>query len=81
MKVSDGFSMADSRNLPKVDFMMLLQFMRENDIFNVAEIRGAKIMLSSRDAYVETSIGYVELKREYSLCFVQGRVTPEHRVR
>lgn len=81
MKVSDGFSMADSRNLPKVDFMMLLQFMRENDIFNVAEIRGAKIMLSSRDAYVETSIGYVEVKRENSLCFVQGRVTPEHRVR
>lgn len=81
MKVSEGFSMADSRNLPKVDYMMFLQHMRENDNFNVAEIRGAKVLMSSRDAYVETSVGYVEVKRENSRCFVKGRVTPEHRVR
>lgn len=81
MKVSDGFSMADSRNLPKVDFLMLLQYTRENDTLNVAEIRGTKVLMSSRPAYVETSVGYVEVKRENSLCYVKGRVTPEHRVR
>lgn len=81
MKVSDGYAMADSRNLPKVDYMMLLQYMRENDSFNVAEIRGAKVLLSSRDAYVETAVGYVEVKRENAVCFIKGRVTPEHRVR
>lgn len=73
--------MADSRNLPKVDYMMMLQYMRDNDCFNAAEIRGAKVLMSSREAYVESSIGYVEVKRERSVCFVQGRVTPEHRVR
>lgn len=81
MKISEGYAMADSRNLPKVDYMMLLQYMRENDSFNVAEIRGAKVLLSSRDAYVETSVGYVEVKRENAVCFIKGRVTPEHRVR
>lgn len=37
--------MADSRNLPKVDYM--LQYMRENDTFNlnVAEIRGASVVV------------------------------------
>lgn len=74
MKVSEGYSVADSRNLPKVDYMMLLQYMRENDAFNVAEIRGAKFMFSSRDAYVETSVGYVEVKRESATCFIKGRV-------
>lgn len=81
MNVSEGFSMADSRNLPKVDYMMMLQYMRENDCFNAAEIRGAKVLMSSREAYVESSVGYVEVKRERSICHVKGKVTPEHKVR
>lgn len=81
MKVDEGYSMADSRNLPKIDFMMLLQLMREDDNYNVAEIRGAKMLMSSRDAYVESAVGFVQVKRDNALCTVKCRVTPEHRVR
>uniref|UniRef100_A0A1E1W828 Uncharacterized protein n=1 Tax=Pectinophora gossypiella TaxID=13191 RepID=A0A1E1W828_PECGO len=61
----------------------MLQYMREKDTFNIAEIRGAKVLFSSRDAYVETRTWYgtVEVKRENSICFIKGMVTPEHRIR
>lgn len=71
MKVSDGFQVADSRNLPRVNYLMLLEFMQENDCYNVAELRSAKALLALREAYVDTAVGYVELKRDVHLCTVQ----------
>lgn len=81
MKTSDGFVRADSRNLPKVDLPMLLEYMHDNDVYNASEIRGAKILMSSRDSYVDTAIGYVEVKREGNKCVLKAKVTPEHRIR
>lgn len=81
MKVSEGFLVADSRNLPKVDYLMLLQFMHENECYNSAETRSAKALLASREAYVDTAVGYVEVKREGNSCTVKCRVTPEHKVK
>ncbi|XP_047031864.1 uncharacterized protein LOC124638799 [Helicoverpa zea] len=81
MKVSEGFVVADSRNLPKVDYLMLLQYMHENECYNIAETRSAKALLASREAYVDTAVGYVEVKREGNSCTVKCRVTPEHRVK
>ncbi|XP_050560327.1 uncharacterized protein LOC118268450 [Spodoptera frugiperda] len=81
MKVSEGFLVADSRNLPKVDYIMLLQYMHENDCYNIAETRSAKALLASREAYVDTAVGYVEVKRDGNLCTVKCRVTPEHKVK
>uniref|UniRef100_A0A2H1VS58 SFRICE_025181 n=1 Tax=Spodoptera frugiperda TaxID=7108 RepID=A0A2H1VS58_SPOFR len=70
MKVSEGFLVADSRNLPKADYIMLLQYMHENECYNIAETRSAKALLASREAYVDTAVGYVEVKREGNLCTV-----------
>ena len=81
MKVSEGFLAADSSNIPKVDYLMLLEYMQENDCYNVAETRSAKTLLASREAYVDTAVGYVEVKREGHLCTVRCRVTPEHKIR
>lgn len=81
MKVSEGFQVADSRNLPKVDYLMLLEYMQENDCFNVAETRSAKTLLASREAYVDTAVGYVEVRRDGDLCIINCRVTPEHKIK
>lgn len=81
MKVDEGFVMADSRNLPKVDLIMLLELIREDENYNVAEIRGAKMLMSSRDDYVESAVGFVQLKRAGAICTVKCRVLPEHKVR
>ncbi|XP_048484644.1 uncharacterized protein LOC125490211 [Plutella xylostella] len=81
MKTSEGFVRADSRNLPKVDLPMLLEFMHQNDVYNASEIRGAKVLMSSRDGYVDTAVGYVEIKRDNNICSLKARITPEHKVR
>lgn len=81
MRIPDGYSAANSTNLPNVDHFMLMQYMCNNESFNAAEIRGAKILHSTRDAYVESAIGYVAVKRQDGKCKVQCRVTPEHRIR
>ncbi|XP_053622229.1 uncharacterized protein LOC128681925 [Plodia interpunctella] len=81
MKTSEGFQVTDSRNLPKVDHLMLMQYMHENECYNVAETRSAKALLASREAYVESAIGFVEIKCEGNLCTVKCRVTPEHKIK
>lgn len=35
---------------------------------------------SSRDSYVDTAVGYVEVKREQIQCVVKAKVVPEHKV-
>lgn len=40
-----------------------------------------KIYRATREAYGDTAIGYVELKREGSLCTVQCKICPEHKTR
>ncbi|CAG5041672.1 unnamed protein product [Parnassius apollo] len=37
--------------------------------------------MSSRNSYVDTAIGYFEVKRERSKCVLKAKVTPEHRIR
>ncbi|CAH0730980.1 unnamed protein product, partial [Brenthis ino] len=55
--------------------------MHENECYNIAETCSAKALLASREAYVDTAVGYVEVKREGDMCTVQCRVTPEHKVK
>lgn len=80
MKTSDGYVQADSRKLPKAYLKMLLEYMHWKDVYNAVEIRGAKVLMSSRDSYVKAAIGYVEVKRENGTCTIKAQVTPEHRV-
>jgi hypothetical protein len=35
---------------------------------------------SSRDSYVESAIGYVEINRAGGICTVRAKVVPEHRL-
>ena len=43
--MSDVFIKADSRNLPKVENIMILEYVTTSNQHNVAEIRGAKILM------------------------------------
>ncbi|XP_063384862.1 uncharacterized protein LOC134670968 [Cydia fagiglandana] len=77
---ASSFHKADSSNLPKVDPYMLMEFMKNSDKHNVAEIRDAKALSSSRDSYVENAIGYVEVKHTGNLCDVKAKVVPEQKI-
>ncbi|KAI8436653.1 hypothetical protein MSG28_010143 [Choristoneura fumiferana] len=46
-KRTANFEKADSRNLPLVDNVMILEFMTNSSNHNIAEIRGAKALMSS----------------------------------
>lgn len=36
---------------------------------------------SKREEYGDNAIGFVELKRERSICIVRGKICPEHKIR
>ncbi|XP_073964659.1 uncharacterized protein [Choristoneura fumiferana] len=74
------FVRADSRNLPHMDMFMILEYFHTNDKHNVAEIRGVKTLMSSRGGYIESAVGYVEIKRGNTECFVRAKVVPEHKI-
>lgn len=59
-----NFVKADYNNLPNVDIFMITDFIRNDNRFNSAEIRGAKGSAATREEYGEKAVGYVELKRE-----------------
>ncbi|CAH0546595.1 unnamed protein product [Brassicogethes aeneus] len=71
---------AKSDNLPIVDVQMVSTYFAGNDCFNVAESRGVKAQRSARGAYGDNAVGNVELQREGSICTVQCKITPEHKV-
>ncbi|XP_047042280.1 uncharacterized protein LOC124646217 isoform X2 [Helicoverpa zea] len=78
--MTDNFVKADSRNLPKVENIMILEYVATCSHHNLAEIRGAKILMSSRDSYINTAVGYVKVSRTGSDCIVSAKVVPEHRI-
>ncbi|GBP22832.1 hypothetical protein EVAR_17186_1 [Eumeta japonica] len=81
MKVEKDFIKADSANLPKVDSFMIANFFASNPDFCSAEFRNVKTSVSSRQSYGDDAIGYVQLKRDHTLCTVKCRMCPEHKVR
>ncbi|KAH9627674.1 hypothetical protein HF086_016828 [Spodoptera exigua] len=81
MQVEKDFIKADSVNLPKVDSFMIANFFASNPDFCSAEFRNVKTTVSSRQSYGDDAIGYVQLKRDHTLCTVKCRICPEHKVR
>ncbi|XP_031359073.1 uncharacterized protein LOC116182672 [Photinus pyralis] len=81
MTSEEGFVKAGSNNLPSVDIFMVMEFIKNDDRFNAAEIRGIKAAAAGREEYGDNAVGYVELKRANSLCTLQCKICPEHKVR
>ncbi|GBP70352.1 hypothetical protein EVAR_51675_1 [Eumeta japonica] len=79
MKVEKDFIKADSANLPKVDSFMIANFFASNPDFCSAEFRNVKTSVSSRQSYGDGAIGYVQLKRDHTLCTVKCRMCSEHK--
>ncbi|KAK4885825.1 hypothetical protein RN001_002096 [Aquatica leii] len=52
----------------------MTEFLASSECFNAAETIGVKL---HKENYGDSAIGYVELKREGSLCHVEGRVCPD----
>ncbi|KAI4468013.1 hypothetical protein MML48_2g00001847 [Holotrichia oblita] len=78
---AEGFVKASTNNLPSVDMFMVMDYIKRDECFNSAEIRGAKAAMVSRQEYGDSAIGYVEVKREGPQCIVQCKICPEHRIR
>ncbi|KAK4886933.1 hypothetical protein RN001_003204 [Aquatica leii] len=76
----NGFVKAQSQsdNLPKVSVLMVTVFLASFKCFNATETKGLKL---HKENYGNSTIEYVELKREGYLCHVRGRVCPEYRLR
>jgi hypothetical protein len=69
MKTLEGFSQADSTNLPSVETWMMMEYTSASDKHYPAQIRGAKSLLSSRTSDVNNkAVGYVEVKRDAGKC-------------
>ncbi|KAL0829803.1 hypothetical protein ABMA28_003286 [Loxostege sticticalis] len=75
-----GFVKANSANLPRIDLLMLGEFLATNKEFCSSEFRNVKTSLSSRPSYGDDAISYVQLKREGNICTVKCKIFPEHKV-
>ncbi|CAH0389303.1 unnamed protein product [Bemisia tabaci] len=75
-----GFTKADGRNLPVVNDETLNKFLEEN-LDAEPELRHVKVARSCRSTYFLKAVGFVEVRRDGDICYVKGKVTPEHRVR
>ncbi|XP_063893189.1 uncharacterized protein LOC135117617 [Helicoverpa armigera] len=77
--MEQGFTKANSSNLPRVDLLMLGEFLASNKDFCSAEFRNVKTAASSRPSYGDDAISYVQLKRDGNLCVVKSKICPEHK--
>ncbi|CAG4963207.1 unnamed protein product [Colias eurytheme] len=75
-----SFIKANSSNLPRIDVLMLGEFLSTNKEFCSSEFRNVKTSLSSRPSYGDDAISYVQLNRERNLCTVKCKICPEHKV-
>ncbi|GBP21775.1 hypothetical protein EVAR_10954_1 [Eumeta japonica] len=78
--MEQGFSKANSTNLPRIHLLMLGEFLASNKDFCSAEFRNVKTSMSSRPSYGDDAVSYVQLKREGDICIVKCKVCPEHKV-
>ncbi|GBP69047.1 hypothetical protein EVAR_39248_1 [Eumeta japonica] len=78
--MEQGFTKASSSNLPRVDLLMLGQFLALNKDFCSAEFRNVKSTISSMPSYGDDAVSYVHLKRDGNLCIVKSTICPEHKV-
>nr|CAI5838880.1 unnamed protein product [Callosobruchus analis] len=76
-QIESGYKKASSDNLPCVDSAMIQDFFASNSDFVSAEVRHVK----TKNPYGDNAVSYVQLKREGSLCFIKGKITPEHKVK
>ncbi|KAF4513956.1 UNVERIFIED_CONTAM: hypothetical protein B566_EDAN018198 [Ephemera danica] len=76
-KLQDGYEKANSSNLPRVDAFMLANFFSAAEKFIQPEIRNVKTAKNMRAEYGDSSIGYVQLKREGIISHLRAGVCPE----
>ncbi|KAL0839755.1 hypothetical protein ABMA28_016396 [Loxostege sticticalis] len=79
--MESGFVRGQSNNLPKVNMVMVLDFLANNPLYTSAEVRGVKLSTSARESYGDDAIGYVQVQRQGQECTVKARITPEHKVK
>ncbi|KAK3877365.1 hypothetical protein Pcinc_017920 [Petrolisthes cinctipes] len=72
-----GYVKADSRNLPKVDPLMIADYYQR--LCNPA-MKHVKLKRSVGEDYGDDAVGYVQLQRKDGMCEITARITPEHRV-
>ncbi|KAF5282062.1 hypothetical protein FQA39_LY00586 [Lamprigera yunnana] len=78
--MEQGFIEENSSNLPRIDLLMLGEFLASNKDFYSSEFRNVKTSLSSRPSYGDDAISYVQLKLEGEIGTVKCKICPEHKV-
>ncbi|KAL1446238.1 hypothetical protein WDU94_003678 [Cyamophila willieti] len=76
--MESNFVQCNSTNVPKVDFDMVYEFLKKQTAGGAAG--PPKEQRSARPNYGDKAIGYVQLKRDGSLCTIKAKITPEHRL-
>ncbi|KAJ8668339.1 hypothetical protein QAD02_010002 [Eretmocerus hayati] len=79
--MDEGFVQASSENLPKVDLLMLVEFINSSDCFQGPEMQNVKTEKSMRPNYGDVAVGYVKLKRQQNKCILHAQICPEHKVK
>ncbi|CAH0385762.1 unnamed protein product [Bemisia tabaci] len=77
--LDDGYASATSSNLPKVDAFMFASFFNTTK-FVSPEFKNVKSLRSTRAVYGDSSIGFVQVKREGNICKLKAEITPEHNI-
>ncbi|CAH2101068.1 unnamed protein product [Euphydryas editha] len=69
-----GFVKANSANLPKIDSLMVTQFLASNHNVFTSESRNIKTSLSQKESLGDDAVGYVQLRKEPPVCTVLGKI-------
>ncbi|XP_055525707.1 uncharacterized protein LOC129718692 [Wyeomyia smithii] len=77
--MNPGYTKADINALPKVDFVMVQQFLATSDKFRNANEKG-KIERSQNPDYLKSAVGKVQYKIDGSIYTIRARIVPEHKV-
>ncbi|XP_047986613.1 uncharacterized protein LOC125226622 [Leguminivora glycinivorella] len=76
MDLENTFVQADSRNLPEVNTMMILEYIISSKKHSIDEIRAVKKLAASDENYIIDAVGFVELTKDENetKCIVKAKV-------
>ncbi|XP_043189318.1 uncharacterized protein LOC122363763 [Amphibalanus amphitrite] len=78
--ILQGFEKGTPQNLPRVSMEMMMDFFNSNNCYIQPGCQHHKVERSKGENYSPDAVGYVQLKREDSVCTLHARVTPETKV-
>ncbi|GBP61533.1 hypothetical protein EVAR_44004_1 [Eumeta japonica] len=70
--MEQGFSKANSTNLPRIHLLMLGEFWHQTKTFVQQNLEMSKLPCPQRPSYGDDAVSYVQLKREGDICIEEA---------